>query len=136
MFQRTSDDSSINHPKWRIVWRDFKRPQTHSIYVTLLSDIIDADSSSYEEVAKKKGKESTGSRRMISRMWYLQVPSWNRWQHHGIQGNICSMRILTERRHRLRRDICSHWKYDTLEEISTQNGPPKKINKIIVKIIK
>ena len=24
----------------------------------------------------------------------------------------------------------------TLEEISTQNGPPKKINKIIVKIIK
>ena len=27
-------------------------------YVTLLSDIIDADPSSYEEVAKKKGKET------------------------------------------------------------------------------
>ena len=33
--------------------------QTHSSYVTLLSDIIDADYSSYEEVAKNKGKEST-----------------------------------------------------------------------------
>ena len=30
-----------------------------------------------------------------------------------------------------------HWKSEvTLEEISTQNGTPKKINKIIVKIIK
>ena len=34
------------------------RPQTHSSYVTLLSDIIDAEPSSYEEVAKKKGKET------------------------------------------------------------------------------
>ena len=33
------------------------RPQTQSIYVTLLSDIIDAEPSSYEEVAKNKGKE-------------------------------------------------------------------------------
>ena len=29
-------------------------------------DIIDAEPSSYEEVAKKKGKESTSSRRMMS----------------------------------------------------------------------
>ena len=35
-----------------------KRPQKHSSYVTLLSDIIDAEYSSYEEVAKKKGKET------------------------------------------------------------------------------
>ena len=39
----------------------------------MLSDIIDVDSSSYEEVAKKKGKESTSSRRMMSRMRYLQA---------------------------------------------------------------
>ena len=36
-----------------------KISQTHCSYETLLSDIIDADPSSYEEVAKKKGKEST-----------------------------------------------------------------------------
>ena len=35
-------------------------------YVTLLSDIIDAEPSNYEEVAKKKGKESMSSRRMMS----------------------------------------------------------------------
>ena len=35
-----------------------KRPQRHSSYVTLLSDIIDADPSSYEEVAKKKGEKT------------------------------------------------------------------------------
>ena len=44
--------------------------QTHSSYVTLLRDIIDVDPSSYEEVAKKKGKESISSRRMMSRMSY------------------------------------------------------------------
>ena len=39
-------------------FKEFKRPQTQCNYVTLLSDIIDADPSSYEEVAKKKGKET------------------------------------------------------------------------------
>ena len=34
------------------------RPQTHSSYVTLLNDIIDADPSIYEEVHKKKGEET------------------------------------------------------------------------------
>ena len=33
--------------------------QTLSSYVTMLSDIIDAEPSIYEEVAKNKGKEST-----------------------------------------------------------------------------
>ena len=51
--------------------KEIKRPQKHSSYVTLLSDIINAEPSSYEEVTKKKGKESTSSRRMMSRMWYL-----------------------------------------------------------------
>ena len=37
-------------------------------YVTLLSNIIDAEPSNYEEVAKKKEKENTSSRRMMSRM--------------------------------------------------------------------
>ena len=31
-----------------------KNPRTHSSYVALLCDIIDADLSSYEEVAEKK----------------------------------------------------------------------------------
>ena len=39
-------------------FKKFKRPQTQCSYVTLLSDIIDAEPSSYEEVAKNKGKES------------------------------------------------------------------------------
>ena len=34
----------------------------------MLSNIIDVEPSSYEEVAKKEGKESTSSRRMMSRM--------------------------------------------------------------------
>ena len=38
--------------------------------LVMLSDIIDAEPSSYEEVAKKKGKENTSSRRMMSRMQY------------------------------------------------------------------
>ena len=45
----------------------------HSSYVTLLSDIIDAEPSNYKEVAKKKGKESISSRRMMSRMKYLDL---------------------------------------------------------------
>ena len=50
-----------------------KRPQTRSSYVTVLSDIIDAEPSNYEEVTKKKGKESTSSRRMIPRMQYRDL---------------------------------------------------------------
>ena len=50
--------------------KEFKRPQTWCSYVTLLSDIIDAEPSSYEEVAKRKGKENTISRRMMARMQY------------------------------------------------------------------
>ena len=49
-------------------FKEFKRPQTQCSYATLLSDIIDVDPSSYEEVAKKKGKKFTSSRRMMSRM--------------------------------------------------------------------
>ena len=56
-----------------ILSKERKRHHRHSSYVTLFSDIIDAEPSSYEEVAKKKGKENTSSRRMISRIRYLQV---------------------------------------------------------------
>ena len=42
-------EKDLEEYKWRIVWWDFKRPQTHSSYVTLLSDIIDADPSIYEK---------------------------------------------------------------------------------------
>ena len=40
-----------------ILLKERKRPQRHSSYVTLLSDIIDAKPSSYE-VVKKKWKEN------------------------------------------------------------------------------
>ena len=49
-------------------FKEFKRPQTQCSYVTLLNNIIDAETSSYEEVSNKKGKESNRSRRMMSRM--------------------------------------------------------------------
>ena len=51
----------------------FVRGLVHTSYVTLLSDIIDVEPSSYEEVAKNKGKESTSSRIMMSRMWYQDL---------------------------------------------------------------
>ena len=74
LFQRTSDNSS--NTRWRRIWRYFqkkKRPQTQCNYVTLLSDIIDVEPSSYEEATKKKGKENTSSRRMMSRMQYQDL---------------------------------------------------------------
>ena len=53
--------------------KNSRGPQTQCSYVTLLSDIIDADPSKYEEVTKKKGKESTSSRRMMSKMRYRDL---------------------------------------------------------------
>ena len=61
----------------------------------------------------------------------LEDLACSRGKHRGIQGKIRSMRLHTKRRHRLQRDICSQWELRhmigriTLEEISTQNGPPK-----------
>ena len=54
-------------------FKERKRPQRHSIYVTLLSDIFNAEPYSYEEVAKNKGKENTSSRKMMYRMQYLDL---------------------------------------------------------------
>ena len=95
LFQRTSDNSSRNNPKWRIIWQEFRRTQEHSSYVTLLSDIIDAESLKYEEVAKKKGKESTGSRRIMHRMQYRKSEGkfivstiWICKIKHAVYGNI------------------------------------------------
>ena len=59
--------------------------------MTLLSDVIDVDPSSYEEVSKKKGKESTSSRRMMSRMWYRDLKGSLQWIykiHDVVDGNI------------------------------------------------
>ena len=47
----------------------------------MLSGIIDAEPSSYEEVAKNKGKESTSWRRMMFRCWGLEI---RRQQQQGI----------------------------------------------------
>ena len=48
------------------------------------------------------------------------VPSCSKWKHCGIQGKIRCTRLLTKRRHRLRRDICSQWElkhiHDELDE--------------------
>ena len=103
-FRRTSDDSSRNNPRWRIIWRYFqrnKRSQTQCSYVTLLSDIVDAKPSSYEEVAKKKGKESTSSRRMMNRMKCLRpegkyvVSSIRIYKiQHAVDGNIVGYKAI------------------------------------------
>ena len=39
----------------------------------VLSDIIDVDTSSLEEVAKNKGKHNTSLRRMMSKMQYRHL---------------------------------------------------------------
>ena len=49
--------------------------------MTLLSDIIDREPSIYEEVDKKKGKESTSSRRMMSRMQYRDLKRSSQFYH-------------------------------------------------------
>ena len=78
-----------------ILSKERKRPQRHSNYVTLFSDIIDAKPSSYEEVVKKKGKENTSSRRMMSRMRYRRPKGksvvssiWIYKIQHAIDDNI------------------------------------------------
>ena len=53
--------------------KEIKRPQTQRSHVTLFSDIIDEEPSRYEKESKKKGKESTSSRRMMSRMQYQDM---------------------------------------------------------------
>ena len=73
------------------------RPHTQSSYVTLSSDVIDADPSSYEEVAKKKGKKSTSSRRMMPRMRYRYLKGSQQWIckiQHAVDGNIVEYKII------------------------------------------
>ena len=80
-----------------------KRPQTHSISVTQLGDIIDVDPSSYEEVAKEKWKKidekvpvdhgewclGCGSKtwREVCSVFHvdLQDQAWSRWKHQEVQ---------------------------------------------------
>ena len=59
--------------------------------MTLLSEKIDAEPFSYEEVSKKKGKENTSSRRMMSRIQYRDLkgsPQWICKIQHAVDGNI------------------------------------------------
>ena len=77
-----------------------KRSRTQCSYVTLLSDIIDAEPSSYEEVAKKKGKENTNSRRMMSRMWFRRLEGkfvlysiWICKIQHAVDDNIVGYKV-------------------------------------------
>ena len=77
LFQRTCEwqfrEIIQDEEKYDDNFKERKRSHTQCSYVTLLSDIIDAEPSSYEEIAKKKGKKSTSSRRMMSRMWYQDL---------------------------------------------------------------
>ena len=60
LFRRTSDDSLRiiqDEQEYENNFNERKRSQTQCSYVTLLSNIIDVEPSSYEEVAKKKGKK-------------------------------------------------------------------------------
>ena len=70
--------------------------------------------------AMKKFKKNDVEDVVSIREGKFVVPSCNRWKHRGIQNKICSTRILTKRRHRLRRDICSQWElkhiHDELDE--------------------
>ena len=87
LFRRASDDSSI----WRIVWR----VQRHHWCRT-----FQPWRSNQEESEDHFKKNDEGK---------FVVPSCSRWKHRGIQGRIHSMRLLTKRRHRIRRDICNQW---------------------------
>ena len=85
--------------------------------MTLLSEIIDAESSIYEEVAKNKGKESTSSRRImssieisrevhISIMQYMET-SWNTrqdLQHEASHGK----KAQTTKRHLQPPEVNTH----------------------------
>ena len=95
-FQRTSDDSSRNYPKWRIIWWYFQRKKEDSDIVQLWDIvIINGEPSIYEEVAKKKGKENTSSRRVMSSMRYRRTEGksvvssiWIYNIQHVVDGNI------------------------------------------------
>ena len=67
----SEEQVTIDKEEYDDTFKEFKRPQTQCTYVTLLSDIIDAEPSIYEEVAKKQGK--TSSRRMMSGMQYRDL---------------------------------------------------------------
>ena len=111
LFRRTSDDSSRNNPRWRIIWRYFQRNKEVSDIVQLCDTVERHHLCKTFQLwrsSQEERKESTSSRRMMSRMWYLQVPSCSRWQHQEIQGKIRSTRFPIERRHRIQRDICNH----------------------------
>ena len=87
LFRRTSDDS-------------LKTKDNMMSAVTSLMQNLPA--------TKKKG--NTSSRRMMSRMQYRHMKRILQF-HHAVDGNIVqgkihSMRPLTKRRPRLRRDIC------------------------------
>ena len=87
LFRRISGNSSRNNPNWRTVWREFNRPQTHSSYVTLLNDIIDAEHSSYEEVSNKKGR-----RLPVQEEWCLGCGICK--FHHEVDGNIMGYKAI------------------------------------------
>ena len=56
-------------------------PQTHSSYVTLLRDIIDADPSSYEEVAKNG---------IVEEKVYVEHPLGV--EKHNIHTHVCKLK--------------------------------------------
>ena len=81
LFERTSDDSSRNNPKWRIIWWEFKRPR-HTLvmwhcWVTSLRQILPV---------MKKYPRRKGRRVPVQEEWCLGCGICK--FQHVVDGNI------------------------------------------------
>ena len=65
-FQRTRNDNSKEEP-------EASRVKDTIVKERVSKEYKENEPSNYEQVDKKKGKESTNSRRMMSRMWYQDL---------------------------------------------------------------
>ena len=95
LFWRTSDDISRQIIIWWTQWHHWCR--TFQPWRSNQEEMEDQFKKNdvYDAVSIREGK--------------FIAPSCNRWKHRGIQDKICSTRLLTKRRHRIQRDICSQW---------------------------
>lgn len=101
--------------------KESKRPSTYSSYMALLSDIIDAEPSNFEEVVEKKIWKDTmleeyqsimkndvwgcsfESRREVSSNFQvdLQDKTCSKWKYREVQGKVRGSWVLLEGRNRL-----------------------------------
>ena len=111
-----------------VMHRESKRPKPYNNYVVILCDIIDKEPSNYEnDIEKKEWKDAmikeyqsimnndgdsfeTGKEVFLDFEVDLQDQSCYGWWHQETQRKIHGTMLLTERRYRLRGDICTHIK--------------------------